>query len=201
MGTESRDIPETVVKQIEQKAREDWADDPDMVDHIIDTEFEAYRELQTMEVDNVPNSVLEELKDAAGDEFPGDYAEQRDFVEEGAKVYLYNQQVREKIEPIKDLLIKMESIIGNECYNTNMQNWGSGGIWEGEGRSFRYPITLELGDKSVKRRRVSINIVPETLMTGRYKFGANELNIFIALEKIVEMLQVDYGLDVKTGKR
>ena len=37
-------------------------------------------------------------------------------------------------------------------------------------------------------------------MTGRYKFGANELNIFRALRKVVEMLQTEYGLRVEQVK-
>lgn len=91
----------------------------------------------------------------------------------------------------------MEKIIGNECHNANTQNYGPGGVWEGEGHSFRYPITLMLGDEKTKRRNVSIDTTPEVLMTGKYMFGANELNIFRALEKVVDMLQADYGLELE----
>ena len=94
----------------------------------------------------------------------------------------------------------MEDIIGNECYNQNIQNYGPGGVWEGEGRSFRYPITFIVDDKDDKRRNVSSSIDTEILMTGRYKFGSNELNIFRALVKIVEMLQAEYNFHAKRGK-
>lgn len=40
----------------------------------------------------------------------------------------------------KKILSEMESIIGNRCYNGNIQNWGAGGEWLGEGREFRYSI-------------------------------------------------------------
>ncbi|MEW2839098.1 hypothetical protein, partial [Vibrio sp. JC34] len=42
----------------------------------------------------------------------------------------------------KELLIKLEKIIGSSCYNGNIQNWGANGEWLGEGRSFRYPIRV-----------------------------------------------------------
>jgi hypothetical protein len=40
-----------------------------------------------------------------------------------------------------DLLVELERIIGNETYNGNIQNWGPGGEYYGEGREFRYPLS------------------------------------------------------------
>ena len=37
-------------------------------------------------------------------------------------------------------------------------------------------------------------------MTGRYKFGANELNIFRALAKVIDLLQDEYGLQLTRPK-
>ena len=37
-------------------------------------------------------------------------------------------------------------------------------------------------------------------MPCRYRFGANELSIFRALEKVVAMLQDDYGLQLPERK-
>jgi hypothetical protein len=31
------------------------------------------------------------------------------------------------------LLAQLEYIVGNNCYNGNIQNWGTGGTYEGEG--------------------------------------------------------------------
>lgn len=56
--------------------------------------------------------------------------------------YRYIQRTREKVEPIRELLVRMEAIIGQECYNGNIQNYSSLGEWDGEGRSFRYPVTF-----------------------------------------------------------
>lgn len=94
----------------------------------------------------------------------------------------------------KELLVKMEYIIGNSCYNGNIQNWGPGGRFEGEGRDFRYPVTFydEEGNKD-KKRRVDGSMPIEKLRTGCYAFGANELHIFEALEKVLDMLQKELG--------
>lgn len=34
----------------------------------------------------------------------------------------------------KRVLIDLECIIGNKFYNAKIQNWGPGGVFEGEGR-------------------------------------------------------------------
>ena len=39
----------------------------------------------------------------------------------------------------KNLLLTLETIIGSQCYNGNIQNYGPYGVWEGEGRGYRYP--------------------------------------------------------------
>jgi hypothetical protein len=51
------------------------------------------------------------------------------------------------------LLLELESIIGNECYNANIQNWGPNGVFEGEGREFRYPITFIDSDGKKDKRK------------------------------------------------
>ena len=80
--------------------------------------------------------------------------------------------------PIRDLLVRMEEIIGQECYNGNIQNYSSWGEWEGEGRSFRYPVTFIRNGEEEKRRARTTGLEHEELVTGYYKFGANELSIF-----------------------
>lgn len=102
-----------------------------------------------------------------------------------------------KSEERKQLLIKMEKIIGSSCFNGNIQNWGPNGQWLGEGRAFRYPIRLNnLGSRRVVARDISM----EDLMTGRYAFGANNLHIIRALDEVLNMLQNDYGLKIGEQK-
>jgi len=45
----------------------------------------------------------------------------------------------------RQVLVRLESILGNACYNANIQNYGPGGIREAEGRSFRYPLLIRHG--------------------------------------------------------
>ena len=101
-------------------------------------------------------------------------------------------------EERKQVLIKMEKIIGLNFFNGNIQNWGPNGQWLGEGRAFRYPVRLnKLGSKKIIDKDISI----EELMTGRYAFGANQLHIFRALDEILNMLQNDYDLKIGEKKK
>jgi len=59
-------------------------------------------------------------------------------------------------EDRKRLLLVLEDVIGNECYNAKIQNWGPHGVFEGEGREFRYPVTFIEETKSNVRRRTPI---------------------------------------------
>ncbi len=96
-------------------------------------------------------------------------------------------------ESRKKLLIKMESIVGNECYNANIQNWGAHGAYEGEGREFRYPVTfIDENESKKKFRNVPLNIDNEMFAHGYYAFGANRLGIIKALEKILMHLEEEY---------
>ncbi|QYY25464.1 hypothetical protein [Diaphorobacter sp. MNS-0] len=93
----------------------------------------------------------------------------------------------------KKILSEMESIIGNRCYNGNIQNWGAGGEWLGEGREFRYPIIfLEKDLKKDKCWRSDPSMSIQRMRTGHYAFGANRLYIIQALEKILENLENKY---------
>ena len=102
-----------------------------------------------------------------------------------------------EIESVKNILIDMENIIGNSCYNGNIQNYGSGGVWEGEGRHFRYPVTFE---KSDKKWKVTPEISAKKLMSGHYAFGANQLSIYSALYKIIKYLEKEHGVILKDKK-
>ena len=95
----------------------------------------------------------------------------------------------------KELLVRLESIIGSQCYSTNMQNWGPGGTFEGEGREFRYPIRLRDADGNSRRLwRIDPKEAPgETLLSGYYAFGANQLHIMQGLSLALDYLEQQYG--------
>jgi hypothetical protein len=88
------------------------------------------------------------------------------------------------------LLLELEGIVGNECYNANIQNWGPNGVFEGEGREFRYPITfIDPRGNGIKRRHTDTSLPAETAITGYYAFGANQLQIIRALDKVLAYLE------------
>ena len=96
----------------------------------------------------------------------------------------------------RKLLIALESIVGNEFYNPSIQNYGPGGIREPDGRAFRYPLTLQRADgEAEKIRSYSIpdEIGDKMLRSGYYKFGANQLNVMKALDRILNHLETNYG--------
>ncbi len=155
-------------------------------------EVEAYAELREPP-DGVPAEIFADLKRKAAAEHDW-YSSQRDEVQGGIAHFRYVRDTRAKIGPIRDLLVRMEGIIGDECYNDNIQNYGSWGVWEGEGRSFRYPVTVLRNGESEKRRSRFDDLQAEELVTGHYKFGANELSIYRALVKVIDMLEAEYGL-------
>ena len=94
------------------------------------------------------------------------------------------------------LLAEIEHLVGENCYNPNIQNWGPGGEYEGEGRDFRYPLTM-IDERGVECRRKYLpatDIAPEMLATGYYAFGANRLHIIKALDEVLRHLETHHGL-------
>lgn len=93
------------------------------------------------------------------------------------------------------LLLELEHIVGGQCYNGNIQNWGPGGVYEGEGRKFRYPVTFTDAKGGRVKRWGSATDVPDAIaMTGYYAFGANQLSIVRAIDKVLEYLERNYAL-------
>ena len=100
-------------------------------------------------------------------------------------------------EKRKTLLLELENIIGNECYNQNIQNWGPNGVFEGEGREFRYPITFIGSDGNKIKRKSADNTIPASVaMTGYYAFGANQLQVVRALDKVLAHLEQQYSFTI-----
>jgi hypothetical protein len=93
------------------------------------------------------------------------------------------------------LLADLEHLVGRGCYNSSIQNWGPGGVFEGEGRDFRYPLTLVNEDGSKRKVRFKADAdAPAALMTGYYAFGANQLQIMMALDDVLRHLEAHHGL-------
>lgn len=97
----------------------------------------------------------------------------------------------------REILSRMESIIGNSCYNGSIQNWGPGGQWYGEGREFRYPIKFVHDNGETEKRWSTDPAMPLTEMrSGHYSFGANQLHIIRALENVLTYLENEHGFKI-----
>ncbi|APX91970.1 hypothetical protein BWR19_02850 [Halomonas sp. 1513] len=232
-------VPEGILKEIIERAKESWPDDVVMQKYCISEEKEAYEalekldfgnygklkqdfilsaketfesweeilssvrselssysDLQNLSVDGVDSSTLDAWKREAAQECEGYYEGQLDFVQGKISKHFSIFETRKAVDPIKKLLVEMEEIIGSECYNGNIQNYSSWGELESEGRDFRYPVKFYTGNDEKKMRKVPVDMSSEELITGYYAFGANELNIYRALYKVVQHLRKNYGLDV-----
>ena len=100
----------------------------------------------------------------------------------------------------REVLVQLESILGNECYNGNIQNYGPGGTREASGRAFRYPLMVRLSDQEKLKIRTqsALEDIPDTaLRSGYYSFGANQLDVMVAFEKILAYLEKNHGLIIK----
>lgn len=115
----------------------------------------------------------------------------------------------------RDLLIRLEAILGKHAWNDNIQNYGFDGEFEDEGRQFRYPLRFQFTEdwpapvvESIDGQRHLLgeywrcHVVPdqipdERLLAGYYAFGANEFYVFRALDRIVDMLVEEYDLKIE----
>lgn len=176
-----------------QSARESF-DAWDEICNSVESEISACRELAVFFVEGISQELIVEWKTQAGTEHEGYYAGQLEFMQRKERKHLSILATRQQIDPIKTLLVELEQIVGNECYNGNIQNYGSWGELESEGRQFRYPVKFYTNSGESKKWTVSPDIPSEELITGYYAFGANELNIYRALFKIVSHLREKYGL-------
>ena len=100
----------------------------------------------------------------------------------------------------RQVLVQLESILGNECYNASIQNYGAGGVREAGGRAFRYPLMVRPNDKEKQKIRdhsVPDNIPDDALRSGYDAFGANQLDVMASLERMLRHLEKHHGLVIK----
>jgi hypothetical protein len=178
-----------------KSARESFEEWNEVCDSV-ESELSAYRKLLKFSGEGLSQAIIDEWKTQALKEHEGYYDGQLEFLKSKVRKHVSIVATRQQIDPIKALLIELEQIVGNECYNGNIQNYGSWGELESEGRQFRYPVKFYTGSGESKKWTVPPDIASEELITGYYAFGANELNIYRALFKVVSHLREKYGLTV-----
>lgn len=159
-------------------------------------EIEALIELKKYEPPNIETELLIQWKKETEEENEGYFRLQLEEIQRKVRQHESIRNTRKEVDPIKQLLIELEDIVGNECYNSNIQNYSSWGELESEGRSFRYPVKFFDGNEEHKRWNVTKDIPSEDLITGYYPFGANELSIYRALHKVLKHLEKNYGFQL-----
>ncbi|HEY0953123.1 MAG TPA: hypothetical protein VGE36_00095 [Roseateles sp.] len=103
-------------------------------------------------------------------------------------------------EARRKLLVQLESIVGNEFYNGNIQNYGPGGVREAEGRALRYPIVFREQDgakKKIRSQAVPGSVQTQVILSGHYVLGANQLDIMAALNRVLAHLEATHGLSIE----
>lgn len=140
----------------------------------VQDELEAIADLKQLSIKHESCELYNEWLLEAQQEKENWFRGQLDFIQDKISTYEAIQRTRAEIDPLKYILIDIENIIGSECYNGNIQNYGSWGELESEGRAFRYPVKFFNGESEFKRRVVPRDIPSEQLISGYYPFGANE---------------------------
>jgi hypothetical protein len=176
-----------------ETAQEDYGSWEDIADSLI-RELDAIEKLKTYSEKEITSSLIDQWKEEAEAAHENQFFDQLEYMNKKTSKYLNVKSTRKKIDPIKQLLIEMENIVGNECYNKNIQNYESWGVLSFSGRSFRYPVQFRKDDAKYKTRSVNDTIPSEDLITGYYAFGANELGIYRALYKVLQHLEENHGL-------
>lgn len=185
------------IRLIRQAKAAEWLD-PSWEHRLesLQSEVDACRELSQSR-DGVPNDLVRQLRTEAKLKHPDSYPSQLEEVSAGVARWHYVSDLRSSLGPIAQLVIEMERIIGGACFNHSIQNYGPWGVWEGEGRAFRYPITFVDEDRQERKKwTVTSDMPPELLITGFYKFGANELGIVRSMVEIIRMIEATYGVDL-----
>lgn len=99
-----------------QDVYESW----DEVFESVESELGAYRKLLVFYAEGLSQEFIDEWKAQAKKEHADHYADQLQFVEEKVRKHESILATRQQIDPIKSLLIELEKIVGNECYNGNI---------------------------------------------------------------------------------
>jgi hypothetical protein len=115
---------------------------------------------------------------------------------------------RNRSHAFYELLHDIEYEIGSQCYNGNIQNFGPGGSWQGEGRDFRYPVRFINAEGEIQKYRGKLPYTKsssgeyeecvlgeDTYESAHYAFGANELYMLQGIRKALEKIEKRFGID------
>lgn len=194
-------IPDDVAREIQEYCNHD--DDSSWNDTLrsCETEIESYKSIINFHDSEIDEITARRLINAARTHVTSELSSSEySFVFDTFERYLSEfkiiKNISREVEPFRDLLIEMEAIIASECYNGNIQNYSSWGIWESEGRFFRYPVTFSSPLLEKKEWHIPSRLSTDDLILGRYKFGANNLYIYKALIKVIKYVEEKYEISL-----
>ena len=195
------DIPGDVAREIQTYCNHD--DDSSWDDTFCSckTETESYKCIINFHDSEIDDITVKRLINAAKayvtSEFgSGEYSLILEIFQKYLSEIKTIRNISREIEPFRELLIEMEEIIASECYNGNIQNYSSWGVWDGEGRFFRYPITFSSPLLEKKEWHIPSRLSTDDLILGKYKFGANHLYIYKALIKVIRHVEEKYNMSL-----
>jgi len=102
---------------------------------------------------------------------------------------------KEMSEATKQLLAKLEDIIGNSCYNTSAKNFAGRDELD-DGRWIRYPITVQYNGKPEQfRRKLPPSVLAkDDFLRARYVAGVNHFYVVQGLFEVLQYLEKHHGL-------
>jgi hypothetical protein len=164
---------------------------------ILEAEVEAYKGFVEIDGEGFAEGFIDRCKAAATEQHSDSFVDQLAYVEAEISRVLHVAAVRDRVNRVRRLVEDIEQIVGGHFYNAKIQNYGPGGVWEGEGRAFRYPLSIvDSENESRKHWKVPSALPAEHLVTGHYKLGTNELGVVRAIIDVIELLERRYGIDL-----
>lgn len=194
-------VPDDVASKIKGYCSHDdsssWCDTFDFCE----SEIESYKSLVNYRDEEIDEITVRRLIDVAKAEVSsglsgGEYFEIWSSFQRHLSEIKIIRKISREAESSRELLIEMEAIIASECYNGNIQNYSSWGVWVGEGRFFRYPVTFSSPFLDKRESHVPSHLPTDSLVLGKYKFGANHLYIYKALINIVRHIEKKYEISL-----
>lgn len=194
-------IPDDIASEIQGYCNHDdnssWSDTFDLCE----AEIESYKSIMCYRDEEIDEITVRRLINAAKIDVASELSSSEYLYVWGTfQKYLSEiktiKNISREVEPFRDLLIEMEEIIASECYNGNIQNYSSWGVWDGEGRFFRYPVTFSSPLLEKKERHIPAHLSTDDLILGKYKFGANHLYIYKALIKVIRHMEKKYEISL-----
>ena len=123
------DLTEKQKEEIIEVARE-YSVNWDEIAWNVENEVGAIIALKQYKPSSVSSELLTQWKIEADEESAVYFRLQLNYVKNKVRQYESIEKTRVEIDPIKKLLIELEYIVGNECYNGNIQNYESWESWE-----------------------------------------------------------------------